>query len=409
MDSYTEQFYNLGLQSLEEGDEAAAMQYFERAADQGLAPAQFRLGLLYENGNSSSGKDLKKARQYYQKAAEQDYAPAQFNLGYLYCQTPGGMEQGMSLIRMAAENGDEAASEYLQAAIQVEEEQKRKEKETRRIRSKLKALIAKKELFVTVSAVTRHPYLTESADHSMKQVCLYTNEKNSREAASILSEKGYPASSLRLQQKIFLPFFSELYTLGVNALCVHDGRENYEAMLAELVKRKDMTGLPTEKRPVENPDLQYAMLRFMQEIRSKTETPDPAYRNKLDNEMVKSLLTARYLLPFKEPQADTLKGQEQKSGRQILVITNPAVGKKLVPVFTDMIEYTRFQGSFTGSGKLKLTTAGLEALAGMDLPGEMDGYLINPSTSAVPLPLDYIRRIARRIEQLRQEQQSTAK
>jgi localization factor PodJL len=62
-----------------------AAQWFERAANQGLAPAQYRLGSLHEKGQGVK-KDLNKARQLYLLAADKGNAKAIHNLAVLYAE-----------------------------------------------------------------------------------------------------------------------------------------------------------------------------------------------------------------------------------------------------------------------------------------------------------------------------------
>jgi localization factor PodJL len=57
----------------------------ERAAKQGLAPAQFRLGGLFEKGIGVK-KDLVRARDLYLAAAEQGNGKAMHNLAVLYAE-----------------------------------------------------------------------------------------------------------------------------------------------------------------------------------------------------------------------------------------------------------------------------------------------------------------------------------
>ena len=52
-------------------------------AEQGVAPAQFNLGLKYYGGKGVS-QDYKEAIKWYRKAAEQGNAGGQGNLGYMY-------------------------------------------------------------------------------------------------------------------------------------------------------------------------------------------------------------------------------------------------------------------------------------------------------------------------------------
>jgi localization factor PodJL len=62
-----------------------AVQWFDRAARQGLAPALYRLGSLYEKGLGVK-KDLDKARQLYLAGADKGNAKAVHNLAVLYAE-----------------------------------------------------------------------------------------------------------------------------------------------------------------------------------------------------------------------------------------------------------------------------------------------------------------------------------
>ena len=63
-------------------DYAEAVKWYRKAADQGLAKAQFNLGVMYDSGNGVP-KDDAKAVEWYRKAADQGLAKAQSELGLL--------------------------------------------------------------------------------------------------------------------------------------------------------------------------------------------------------------------------------------------------------------------------------------------------------------------------------------
>jgi TPR repeat protein len=69
-------------------DYTTARQWFEKAAAQGHAWAQFFLGVLYAEGRGVL-QDYGTARQWYERAAAQGEAMAQFNLGLLYAEGRG--------------------------------------------------------------------------------------------------------------------------------------------------------------------------------------------------------------------------------------------------------------------------------------------------------------------------------
>ena len=72
-------FGNLGVVK----DEVQAVNWFRKATEQNYAPAQYNLGVCYENGQGLV-KDYVEAAKWFRKAAEQNLASAQFNLGVCY-------------------------------------------------------------------------------------------------------------------------------------------------------------------------------------------------------------------------------------------------------------------------------------------------------------------------------------
>lgn len=86
-------------------DEAA--RWFETAAKKGLAPAQFRLGTLYEKGLGVK-KDLAAARDLYRAAADKGHGKAMHNLAVLYAEGVDGVADyrtAAEWFRKAAEYG----------------------------------------------------------------------------------------------------------------------------------------------------------------------------------------------------------------------------------------------------------------------------------------------------------------
>lgn len=86
-------------------DYAAALKAWKPLANQGYAPAQFGMGLSYENGRAVQ-RDPAQAAIWYRKAAEQDLADAQFNLGNLYLNAlgvPKNLVEAVRWFRRAAQ------------------------------------------------------------------------------------------------------------------------------------------------------------------------------------------------------------------------------------------------------------------------------------------------------------------
>jgi TPR repeat protein len=92
-------------------DTAAAAGWYEKAASQGHALAQFRLGTMYEAGFGVAA-DPATAARWYRKAAAQGMAEARFNLGQLLLESKeraAHIEAAVWLSR-AADGGIEGAA-----------------------------------------------------------------------------------------------------------------------------------------------------------------------------------------------------------------------------------------------------------------------------------------------------------
>ena len=85
-ESYVPFMYTIGMiyekgQGVSQSD-YLAMEWYEKAAEQGHAPAQYKLGEMYYAQWDTV--DEEKSFEWYEKAAEQGHAPAQYKLGEMY-------------------------------------------------------------------------------------------------------------------------------------------------------------------------------------------------------------------------------------------------------------------------------------------------------------------------------------
>lgn len=102
----------------EETDEAEAQatEYFRKAAENGLADAQYALAKIYESGVGDVPADPQKALEWMARAAQQGFDTAQVELGTWFVEGtygPRRLEAGFGWIRTAAERGNVAARNRL--------------------------------------------------------------------------------------------------------------------------------------------------------------------------------------------------------------------------------------------------------------------------------------------------------
>ncbi|WP_198023556.1 SEL1-like repeat protein, partial [Mesorhizobium sp. LSJC280B00] len=79
-------------------DMAAAAKWYEKAAELGFVPAEYRIGNFYEKGVGVA-RDIKKAKTWYQLAAAQGNASAMHNLAVLFAMATDGVTDNESAAR----------------------------------------------------------------------------------------------------------------------------------------------------------------------------------------------------------------------------------------------------------------------------------------------------------------------
>ncbi len=93
-----------------------AADFFNKAAEQKLADAEYAMAEIYANGVGKYGPDDKKAREYLERAARQNYDTAQLEYATWLIEGRGGEREpakGFGWMKQAAESGNVAARNRL--------------------------------------------------------------------------------------------------------------------------------------------------------------------------------------------------------------------------------------------------------------------------------------------------------
>ncbi len=95
---------------------AKAVAYYQRAADGGLADAQYAMSQVYANGVGGKKRDEAEARRWLTLAARQNFDTAQLDLGTWMIDGRGGprdLKAGFDWMKRAAHGGNVAAQNRL--------------------------------------------------------------------------------------------------------------------------------------------------------------------------------------------------------------------------------------------------------------------------------------------------------
>ena len=116
----TDKYYSKGLSAYNTGNYSDAVKWYQKAANRGVAIAQYSLGVCYSSGLGVS-QSYPDAVIWFRKSAEQGYAEAQYNLGACYYNGKGVSQSYSSAVewfRKAAEQGHAEAQYNLGACYE---------------------------------------------------------------------------------------------------------------------------------------------------------------------------------------------------------------------------------------------------------------------------------------------------
>ena len=123
------------------------------------------------------------------------------------------------------------------------------------------------EIYVIMSGVTKMPFVLCDEETFDDEVLVYYQEESAKEKAKTLAEDRYHVGIAKIEKNARLGFFTNLYTMGVNALAVNVGtEEEIRIQLEHLVVRKNKEELPEGKKLIENPELHLTAMYLMQEM-----------------------------------------------------------------------------------------------------------------------------------------------
>lgn len=223
-----------------------------------------------------------------------------------------------------------------------------------------------KELFVIISLHTKMPFVFCDPETFDDEVLLYKTEKEAQKGGKLLLAQKDPVNIAKLENRHLLSFYSNLFTMGVNALAVNKGlKDEIHLQLGELVKRPDMDNLPDGKKWVENPQFHLTALYFMQQMRKDPKQQMTEEMKEMQEELLVDLQRGKFLVAV-EPD----KG---------LPVLKQKDGSVFQPIFTDPDEFRKF------NRENKYRTAVIEYAKIPDiLAPEAKGVIVNPVGVNVP-------------------------
>lgn len=224
----------------------------------------------------------------------------------------------------------------------------------------IKNLQQTEAIFVIISGFTKMPYVACDEKTFDDKVFVYFEEESAKEAGKKLLEEGNLVHIAKVENRLFLEFYTSLYPMGVNCLHINQGVDGeIQIQHSDLLRRKEPEDIGDGKVRVENPELQLTALYFAQEFRKNQAAPMSDELKEVYEEMLVHFGRGKYIVPTQEDHGIPILKQKE--------------GQAYLPLFTDLQEFQKFnrEGKFKGGVVEAAKVSNL-------LNEEMSGVVVNP-------------------------------
>jgi len=233
----------------------------------------------------------------------------------------------------------------------------------------LKRMKEGEQLFVVISGCTRNPYVVCDPETYDDCIEMLFDEEMAKAELMRFQKLEQPVSLAKVVKAQRLVFYTSLYTMGVNAVLIREKDQDTIIQLEEVIKRMDPSQQKEGSVWIENPQLHLTALYFMQRLRSSKEMEMTPELLELQEEISADFSKGRFLVPI------------QKEGKGVPLI-KMGNDEKYQPVFTDILEFQKFNRSNT----LRPVIVPAEKMS-QALVSEACGVVLNPMGVNMPLKL----------------------
>ncbi len=185
-------------------------------------------------------------------------------------------------------------------------------------------------VYALISGYTKEPYVECDGETYDDKVFVYLSEDAAKARVAELKEEKIPVGVAKILSNHMLLFFTNLYTMGVNALEIHYDNKMDLLQIDEFAKRRENPQVEEGKQWIENPQLHLTALYFAQEVRRPKELQDAKRMAQLQEEMSADFMKSKFIFAL----------QQDGKGTPLVKLNT---GDNYQLVFTDAVEFSRFK------------------------------------------------------------------
>lgn len=228
-------------------------------------------------------------------------------------------------------------------------------------------------IYVPFCTATHLPFVVCDEETFNDQIHLFFETGTLAEFTEPYKALKYEFKAVELAPDQRLRFLLNLFSIGVNAIVIHDGAEEpQEAELTEIVNMADYSKVPEKERPLVNAELQLSAIYFIQELRRPVDDRDIQKINELEEEMCANLVRSTYLFPM-----EAVEEEDENGNKKVAAVRFPYLkdqnDQPIQPIFTDGAELQKFMSG----GNIRIRRLRFDELEKAMTP-ESAGFTLNP-------------------------------
>ncbi len=172
----------------------------------------------------------------------------------------------------------------------------------------IQKLLSHQEILTVYCAATNMPLVVCGEDTFADRVYVFDSDEMLKKFATSIADKKLPLKGIKFPQKDKMAFFTMLLTCNIDEILFMDPTGRHVIQLQDIVKKRDLSDIPKERRPLENPQLKLSGMYFAQEA-GRNVPKEEKNLKELEEELSANIVKATFLVPF------TLADQPQEQGQ----------------------------------------------------------------------------------------------
>lgn len=199
------------------------------------------------------------------------------------------------------------------------------------------------ELYIAYDKNTNYPHIDVK-----DRAWIFSKKEYADNAKDYFLQQLVELEMKKINKEEIMGMFADFHRLGIKKVLIDNGKYTTEVNRDDILAPPDWSNVPKINVPVTNPELQYAMINFFQELNSKNsyDGKNKVVR-KLEGRMLENIINSKYLIPMKlkekeksKPNSEGLRTLKEGTLMQFANLVDND-DKVWQPAFTDWAEFEK--------------------------------------------------------------------